>query len=90
MWLRSGIAVVVAQAVAAASIRPLAWELPYALSATTKRKKTKKPCSMEEYQGAPPHSRESGVVGDPFSQSTGLCCFHDLLLFEESAKTLGS
>ena len=30
MWLRSGVATVVAQASAAAPIQPLAWELPHA------------------------------------------------------------
>ena len=38
MWLRSGVAV----PAAAALIRPLAWELPYATGAVVKRKKRKR------------------------------------------------
>ena len=41
MWLRSGAAMAVAQAPAAAPIRPLAQELPYATGAVVKRKKKK-------------------------------------------------
>ena len=42
MGLRSGIAVVVVQASAAALIQPLAWELPNATGAAIKRRKEKK------------------------------------------------
>ena len=42
MWLGSGIAVAVVQTSTAASIPPLAWELPYAAGATIKREKKKK------------------------------------------------
>lgn len=41
MQLRSGIAVTLEQASAAALIQPLAWELPYATDAALKRKKRK-------------------------------------------------
>ena len=39
MWLRPGVAVVWCRPAAAAPIRPLAQELPYATSADLKRKK---------------------------------------------------
>ena len=39
MWLGSGVAVAVAQTSAAASIQPLAQELPFAAGMTVKRKK---------------------------------------------------
>ena len=39
MWLRSGVAMVVVQAAAAALIHPLGWELPYAAGVPAKRKK---------------------------------------------------
>ena len=39
MWLGSGVAVAVAQPSAAASIQPLAQELPFAAGMTVKRKK---------------------------------------------------
>ena len=42
MWLRSSVAMAVAQASAAAQIRPLAQELPYAPGAAIKRKKERK------------------------------------------------
>ena len=42
MWLVSGAAVAVARLAAAALIRPLALELPYATGAAVKRKKKKK------------------------------------------------
>ena len=37
MWLRSGIAIATAQAMAEASIWPIAWECPYAMCAALKR-----------------------------------------------------
>ena len=42
MWLGSHIAVALAEAVATALIRPLAWEPPYAAGVALKRQKTKK------------------------------------------------
>ena len=42
MWLVSGAAVAVARLAAAALIRPLALELPYATGAAVKRKKKKR------------------------------------------------
>ena len=41
MWLRSGVAVAVAQVGAATPLQPLAWELPYATDAALKKKKLK-------------------------------------------------
>ena len=41
-WLRSSVAVAVAQAIAAALIQPLAWEHVYALGLAIKEKKKKK------------------------------------------------
>ena len=38
MWLASGIAVAVGRPAAVALIRPLVWELPYAVGASLKRK----------------------------------------------------
>ena len=38
MWLGPDVAMAVVRPVAAALIQPLAWELPYAAEATTKRK----------------------------------------------------
>ena len=42
MWLRSGMAVAVAVASAAALIQPLAWKLPYAADVAVKITKKKK------------------------------------------------
>ena len=41
MWLGSGVAVAVVCADSCSSIRPLAWELPYAVNAALKRKRRK-------------------------------------------------
>ena len=43
MWLRSVIPVAVVQLVASASIRPLAWEPPYAVGTALKREKKNAP-----------------------------------------------
>ena len=43
-WLRSGVTVAMAQASAAAPIRPLAWELPCAAGAAFKTTQNKKHC----------------------------------------------
>ena len=42
MWLRSSIAVAVCRPAAIALIRPLAWEIPYAVGVALKSKKKKK------------------------------------------------
>ena len=47
MWLRSGMAVAVAVASAAALIQPLAWKLPYAADVAVKITKKKKGFNME-------------------------------------------
>ena len=41
VWLGSGVAMAVAQAPAAALIRPLGWEHPHAIGSNVKRKKDK-------------------------------------------------
>ena len=41
MWLGSGIAVTVCRLAAEVLIRPLAWEIPYAVGAAIKREKKK-------------------------------------------------
>ena len=41
MWLRSGVALAVAWAIATAPIQPLAWEFPYAADVAIRRKQRK-------------------------------------------------
>ena len=69
MRLGSRIAVALVWAAATAPIRPLAWELPYAVGATLKNKKTNK--KIEEQ----PSGRKSGLL------SLGFHLFHCMAVF---------
>ena len=47
---------------AAAPIRPVAWELPYAMAATLKRKRKKETPNSEHLEGQFPHSKKFEVT----------------------------